>query len=169
MERLPDIRRPTVVARNASMCAFHALFPFFSLNKSQIHFFGHLTLAHVISVDSFTALIQSFTAVLDEFGVSLGRAKRASLCAGEGLIIVCTLTSTNIYANVWQAGSVLPPPTVSSILAAIDTFNESTASAKSLTNPSSNLSGSSSTSEENADEVCPSAPHVQFVLISPSS
>ncbi|KAF5337350.1 hypothetical protein D9611_002854 [Ephemerocybe angulata] len=30
------------------------------------------------------ALLRSFTAVLDEFGVSNGRAKRACLCAGEG-------------------------------------------------------------------------------------
>lgn len=34
------------------------------------------------------ALLQSFTAVLDEFGVSHGRAKRAALCAGEGLLVV---------------------------------------------------------------------------------
>jgi len=30
----------------------------------------------------------SFTAVLDEFGVSHGRAKRAAFCAGEALMIV---------------------------------------------------------------------------------
>lgn len=34
------------------------------------------------------ALLQSFTAVLDEFGVSHGRAKRAAICAAEGLMIV---------------------------------------------------------------------------------
>jgi nuclear cap-binding protein subunit 1 len=34
------------------------------------------------------ALLQSFVAVLDEFGVSHGRAKKAALAAGEGLIIV---------------------------------------------------------------------------------
>jgi nuclear cap-binding protein subunit 1 len=35
------------------------------------------------------ALLQSFTAVLEEFGVSHGRAKRAAICAGEGLMMVC--------------------------------------------------------------------------------
>lgn len=34
------------------------------------------------------ALLQSFSAVLDEFGVSHGRAKLAALCAAEGLMIV---------------------------------------------------------------------------------
>jgi nuclear cap-binding protein subunit 1 len=33
-------------------------------------------------------LLQSFTAVLDEFGVSNGRAKRAARCAAEGLMRV---------------------------------------------------------------------------------
>ena len=36
-------------------------------------------------------LLQSFTAVLDEFGVSNGRAKRAARCAVEGLIWACVL------------------------------------------------------------------------------
>ena len=45
-------------------------------------------MAKIISPDSMIALLQSFTAVLDEFGVSHGRAKRAALCAGEGLMIV---------------------------------------------------------------------------------
>jgi nuclear cap-binding protein subunit 1 len=34
------------------------------------------------------ALLQSFTAVLEEFGVSHGRAKKAAVCAAEGLMIV---------------------------------------------------------------------------------
>ena len=33
-------------------------------------------------------LLQSFTAVLEEFGVSHGRAKQAAVCAAEGLMIV---------------------------------------------------------------------------------
>lgn len=37
------------------------------------------------------SLLQSFTAVLDEFGVSHGRAKRAALCAAEGLMRVRVL------------------------------------------------------------------------------
>lgn len=33
-------------------------------------------------------LLKSFTAVLEEFAVSHGRAKKAALCAAEGLMIV---------------------------------------------------------------------------------
>ena len=62
---------------------------------AQIHFFAHLTVANLISAESMVSLLQSFTAVLDEFGVSLSRAKRAALCAGEGLIIVCSSFSTH--------------------------------------------------------------------------
>lgn len=50
-------------------------------------------MAKLISPESMIALLQSFTNVLDEFGVSHGRAKRAALCAGEGLMIVCVLVS----------------------------------------------------------------------------
>lgn len=57
----------------------------------QVHFFAHLTLAQVISPESMVSLLQSFTTVLDEFGVSYGRAKKAALCAAEGLMIVRTL------------------------------------------------------------------------------
>ncbi|KAJ7667559.1 armadillo-type protein [Mycena polygramma] len=52
-----------------------------------IHFFAHLTVAKLISTDSMFALLQSFTAVLEEFGVSHGRAKKAAVCAAEGLMI----------------------------------------------------------------------------------
>jgi len=60
--------------------------------SNQIHFFAHLTMAQLISPDSMFALLQSFTTVLDEFGVSHGRAKRAALCAAEGLMIVRSKT-----------------------------------------------------------------------------
>ncbi len=62
--------------------------PPLELNWTQIQFFAHLTVAGLISPESMTALLQSFVAVLDEFGVSHGRAKKAALAAGEGLIIV---------------------------------------------------------------------------------
>lgn len=65
------------------------------ITPAQIHFFAHLTAANLISAESMVSLLQSFTAVLDEFGVSLSRAKRAALCAGEGLIIVCPSISTH--------------------------------------------------------------------------
>lgn len=45
-------------------------------------------MAKVISAESMCTLLRSFIAVLDEFGVSHGRAKKAALCAGDGLIIV---------------------------------------------------------------------------------
>ncbi|KAF9020629.1 hypothetical protein BDZ89DRAFT_1138556 [Hymenopellis radicata] len=99
-----------------------------------IHFFSHLALAGIISPDSLATLLQSFTAVLDEFGVSQGRAKRAALCAGEGLMI---------------AGSILPPSSPEAIITAIEAFNESTKPAKALVHPMVLFDGTS----ENADEL----------------
>lgn len=58
------------------------------INVLQIQFFAHLTTIKVISVESMCTLLRSFVAVLDEFGVSSGRAKRAAQCAGEGLLMV---------------------------------------------------------------------------------
>ena len=58
------------------------------LNSEQIQFFAHLTMARMISPDSMISLLQAFTSVLDEFGVSHGRAKRAAMCAAEGLMFV---------------------------------------------------------------------------------
>lgn len=69
------------------------------LKAEQIHFFAHLTVAKLISAESMLALLQSFTAVLDEFGVSNGRAKRACMCAGEGMMIVGAPRSVN-YSRV---------------------------------------------------------------------
>lgn len=63
---------------------------------SQVHLFAHLTSAQVISTSSFLALLQSFTAVLDEFGVSHGRAKNAARCAAEGLMRVSDFRSKAI-------------------------------------------------------------------------
>ena len=59
-----------------------------SYGKLQIQFFAHLTMAKVVSPDSMISLLQAFTSVLDEFGVSHGRAKRAAMCAAEGLMFV---------------------------------------------------------------------------------
>ncbi|KAJ3570164.1 hypothetical protein NP233_g4582 [Leucocoprinus birnbaumii] len=83
-----------------------------------IQFFAHLTVAGLISPESMISLLQSFVAVLDEFGVSHGRAKKAALSAGEGLII---------------AGSVLKahsPSSVIDMIAAIHTYSDSTTNAK---------------------------------------
>ena len=45
-------------------------------------------------------LLQSFTAVLDEFGVSNGRAKRAARCAVEGLMRVCVLHLSRYFVQI---------------------------------------------------------------------
>jgi nuclear cap-binding protein subunit 1 len=89
-----------------------------------IQFFAHLTVAGVISSESMFSLLQSFTTVLDEFGVSHGRAKKAALCAAEGLMI---------------GGPILKPHSASAvtdIINAIQTYNESSAAAKWLVQPS---------------------------------
>lgn len=54
----------------------------------QIHFFADLAVNNIISPDSLLSVLQSFSAVLDEPGVSYGRAIKAGLCVGEGLIRV---------------------------------------------------------------------------------
>lgn len=87
------------------------------------------------------ALLQSFTAVLDEFGVSNGRAKRAALCAGEGLLI---------------AGPILKdfsPIASTEIINAIQSYNDTMASQKWLVAPLSTIH-SDSVSHENSIEVC---------------
>lgn len=57
---------------------------------NQVQLFAHLTVAKVITAQTMYDLLRSFSAVLDEFGVSHGRAKKAALCAAEGLMIVCS-------------------------------------------------------------------------------
>ncbi|KAF7776434.1 hypothetical protein Agabi119p4_4827 [Agaricus bisporus var. burnettii] len=93
-----------------------------------IQFFAHLTVAGLISPESMVALLQSFVAVLDEFGVSHGRAKKAAQAAGEGLII---------------AGPVLKahsPSSVNDLITAMHTYSESTTNAKWLVALSSRAS-----------------------------
>ncbi|KAF5390479.1 hypothetical protein D9757_005267 [Collybiopsis confluens] len=110
----------------------------------QILFFAHLVSAELISAESFVALLQSFTTVLDEFGVSHGRAKRAALCAADGLMIAgATLTS---YA----------PTIADEIIMAIQTYIETTTSVKWIVQPIVQLH-SSSVYNEVADEILDSA------------
>ncbi|KAF8803946.1 hypothetical protein BYT27DRAFT_6725890 [Phlegmacium glaucopus] len=93
-----------------------------------IHFFAHLTVANLISAESMVSLLQSFTAVLDEFGVSHGRAKRAALCAGEGLIF---------------AGPTLKahsPTSVDEIINAIQAYADTTSHTKWLVSPTTRIS-----------------------------
>ncbi|KAF8841289.1 hypothetical protein BDN67DRAFT_989826 [Paxillus ammoniavirescens] len=105
-----------------------------------IHFFAHLMVAQVISIESMSALLQSFATVLDEFGVSYGRGKNAAMCAIEGLLI---------------AGAVIKKsssPNTGEIIKAIQSFNESITSSKLLVQPMVSLH-SDSPVLENADEL----------------
>ncbi|KAF8663576.1 hypothetical protein AX16_000920 [Volvariella volvacea WC 439] len=105
-----------------------------------IHFFAHLTVANLISPESLFALLQAFTAVFDEFGVSYGRAKRAALCAAEGLMIGGPILKQTSGTNV------------SEIIDAIQAFNETTASTKWLVQPSAKFY-EEPVPVENADEL----------------
>ncbi|KAI0366193.1 cap binding protein 80-PB [Pilatotrama ljubarskyi] len=88
-----------------------------------VHFFAHLTVARVISVQSMYELLKSFTAVLDEFGVSHGRAAKAGLCAAEGLMIAGPAIKQD------------PSLDVSDIINALQTYIDSTRDAKTLVQP----------------------------------
>ncbi|KJA21655.1 hypothetical protein HYPSUDRAFT_165386 [Hypholoma sublateritium FD-334 SS-4] len=93
-----------------------------------IHFFAHLTVAGLISMDSMLALLHSFTAVLDEFGVSYGRAKQASLCAGEGLLVAGAVLKEHSVTDVQE------------IINAIQTFADTTTQQKWLVSPATRIS-----------------------------
>lgn len=105
-------------------------------------------------------LLQSFAAVLDEFGVSNGRAKRAARCAAEGLMRVFPLyfLISPVYADltVLEAGRVLKEHSASTVIemiASIQTYNDSVKTAKWLVHPLAPLH-SLEVSAEHADEVC---------------
>ncbi|KAF8511162.1 MIF4G like-domain-containing protein [Gautieria morchelliformis] len=88
-----------------------------------IHFFAHLTVAKAISSASMLTLLQSFAAVLDEPGVSYGRAVNAGMCVGEGLI---------------RAGRVLhehSPQSVGDMISSITVFADSVRTTKALVQP----------------------------------
>ncbi|KAG6375040.1 MIF4G like-domain-containing protein [Boletus reticuloceps] len=119
-----------------------------------IHFFAHLMVAQVISIESMSALLQSFAAVLDEFGVSYGRGKNAALCAAEGLLI---------------AGPVIKKsssPNTSEIIKAIQTFNESVISSQVLVQP---IMSPDAALAENAEELLESGLAVLKALESSES
>ncbi|KAF9457993.1 MIF4G like-domain-containing protein [Collybia nuda] len=105
-----------------------------------IHFFAHLVVAKLVSAESMFALLQSFTAVLDEFGVSHGRAKRAALCAGEGLIIGGPSLKDSSPTNVID------------IINAIQSFNDTILSSQWLVQPTIKIY-SDVVSIENGDEL----------------
>lgn len=87
-------------------------------------------------------LLMSFTSVLDEFGVSHGRAKNAALCITEGLVI---------------AGPILKrqsPAEVTTMVSAIEAYIEASSGEKSLVSPLVRLHNEASPSEA-AGEVRP--------------
>jgi nuclear cap-binding protein subunit 1 len=130
------------------------------ISTEQIHFFAHLTVTNLISPQSMLGLLQSFTAVLDEFGVSNGRAKRAARCAAEGLMRVCAILSSVLPAKmdltVFKAGRVLKEHSAAAVIemiASIQAYNDSVKTAKWLVHPLAHLH-SLEVSAEHADEVC---------------
>lgn len=113
---------------------------------SQIHFFAHLTVAKLISMDSMLALLRSFTAVLDEFGVSYGRAKQAALCAGEGLLVAGAVLKEHSATDVEE------------IISAIQAYADTTTQQKWLVSPATRISSQAIPHD--------SAVEVRFYLIS---
>ncbi|KIM84002.1 hypothetical protein PILCRDRAFT_819029 [Piloderma croceum F 1598] len=116
-----------------------------------IHFFAHLTIAKVISAESLISLLQSFTTVLDEFGVSYGRAKKAALCAAEGLMIGGSILKSSSASSVTE------------IISAIQAYNDTVSSSKWLVQSTMNLRSENS-SLENADELLDTALTVLHAL-----
>lgn len=127
-------------------------------------------------------LLQSFTSVLDEFGVSHGRAKRAALCAAEGLMRVrfclfkhdaLQLSGDVDLGHINQAGPELKKysaASVSEMIMGIQTYNESVQSSKWLVQPIMCLHSTELT-KEHVDEVRPSlhATCTRILMISPSN
>ncbi|EGO01454.1 hypothetical protein SERLA73DRAFT_166017 [Serpula lacrymans var. lacrymans S7.3] len=109
-----------------------------------IQFFAHLMAAKVISVQSMVYLLQAFSTVLDEFGVSYSRGKRAALCAAEGLMIAGAPLKT------------VSASSVAGIINAIQMYNESIVTSKFLIQPMMSLC-SDATSLDNADELLDTA------------
>lgn len=85
------------------------------------------------------SLLLSFTTVLDEFGVSQGRARRAALCAVEGLLMVHSIRFNSTQSDLPpQSGQTLKQHSAASVLdiiGAVQTYVDTTTSPKSLTQP----------------------------------
>ncbi|KAI0922046.1 hypothetical protein AcW2_006852 [Taiwanofungus camphoratus] len=109
-----------------------------------IQFFAHLTVANLVSAQTMFELLKSFTAVLEEFGASHGRAMKAALCAAEGLMIAGPIIKQN------------PAMDVSEIINSIATYTESVATSKTLVQPLVRLY-SEAPIIEHADELLDSA------------
>ncbi|KAI0733404.1 MIF4G like-domain-containing protein [Fomitopsis betulina] len=108
-----------------------------------IQFFAHCTMAGLVSSQTLFELLNSFIVVLQEFGVSHGRAMKAGLCAAEGLMI---------------AGPIMLKSgiDVTEIITAIGDYSESVNSTKTLVQPVVKLYDQSPVIEH-ADELLDSA------------
>ncbi|KAG6919498.1 hypothetical protein DXG01_005087 [Tephrocybe rancida] len=113
-----------------------------------IQFFAHLTVAGLVSPESMAALLQAFTAVLEGFNVSHKRAKRAVLCAAEGLMIAGASLKTS----------------ASEIINAIQAFSETTTSAKWLVRPTITLF-TDAVAIDNGDEMLDTILHTLKTLV----
>ncbi|KAH9843775.1 MIF4G like-domain-containing protein [Rhodofomes roseus] len=115
-----------------------------------IQFFAHCTMAGLVSSQTMFELFRSFTAVLQEFGVSHGRAMKAALSAAEGLMIAGPIMS--------KSGA-----DVTEIITAISDYSESMTGSKNIVQPVVRLHEQSSTIEH-ADELLDSAIAALYVL-----
>ncbi|KAI0773723.1 cap binding protein 80-PB [Fomes fomentarius] len=88
-----------------------------------VQFFAHLTVAQLVTARSMYSLLTMFTNILDELGVSHGRASNAGLCAAEGLMIA---------GDVIREDSSLD---ISKVVNALRTYIETTHDAKTLVQP----------------------------------
>ncbi|KAH9950166.1 MIF4G like-domain-containing protein [Amylocystis lapponica] len=109
-----------------------------------IHFFAHLTVAKLVDAHSMFELLKSFTAVLEEFGASHGRAMKAALSAAEGLIIAGPAIQED------------PSTDISELVSSIKSYTDSVTSSKTLVQPIVKLY-SDAGSIEHADELLDSA------------
>ncbi|KZT62167.1 hypothetical protein CALCODRAFT_479362 [Calocera cornea HHB12733] len=91
--------------------------------RLTIHLFAHLTRAGTISSSSLLQLLQTFTAVLDEFGVSYHRGLQAALCAGEGVLIA------------GEALFVQSAESIEAIISSLETFSSSSSSTQDVVVP----------------------------------
>ncbi|KAI5829567.1 hypothetical protein K523DRAFT_241884 [Schizophyllum commune Tattone D] len=110
--------------------------------RLHVHLYAHQARAGLVVTDDLADLLKSFSAVLDEVGVTHSRAKRAALCAVEGALI---------------AGKVLPSDVPEQILASIEAYVETTASAQWFVRPTALLHAGERDPVEDADELLASA------------
>ncbi|KAL1742855.1 MIF4G like-domain-containing protein [Schizophyllum fasciatum] len=110
--------------------------------RLHLHLYAHQARAWLVVPNDLADLLKSFSAVLDEVGVTHSRAKRAALCAVEGVLI---------------AGKVLPPDVPAQIIASIEAYVETTAAPQWFVRPTALLHARERDPVEDADELLASA------------